>query len=1117
MQEKHTVVLQHIILSSCSVYDLMRYLAAGSTGLDLDRYATIYPLHIDLNEGLFTRESVDTTPPTVGVLQEEYTLTLTCTCTSISDKLCIHQLEVIDAVLRQEDYRIFFDSRLRDSCFRYLARDYGLDKEKEMDAFFYLQYEAGKTNVYPKERGLLRIDRTFYKKNNFARTKSKRDVASFSADSKNWVLVLSKHRFYDQMQFLLYEVSFSQHGKLRSPITAVDLTRQILAESDVAYLKFLTAMLSLQSRFEGGSNEIETLALKVIASNPLDLPVYYHDRSRSDTISAKSLFPVKLTAARPELHLSILQRESYYEIKSVLTILGVDLPMSQLVLKNACFIFFKDQYIYVSDQDLLRVLRFLKEHGDTLLIHTSKYETFTAQFLDPIEEYVQIAYNYIYKVAEELTTQPDYELQKIIYLQKEGLFVSITPVVRYGDTEVAVYSRKQLYGTDEIGRRFKINRDTAFEEQFTASVLLQHPDFEEQLQDPTYFYLYKDKFFDESWFLSAFGYWQQEGITILGFSELGGPRINPYQGKVDIKVNSGKNWFNVHLKIDFGGQVVQLRHLQRAFKNKSKFVELGDGTRGLLPDEWIARISPYFSLGHIEKELLHIPKVRFSEVAALFEQEVLALETREELRSFQDNFLNANEIPVTPIPIGLKATLRGYQHRGFDWLCFLDRFGFGGCLADDMGLGKTVQVITFLLYLKDKYGPQPHLVVVPTSLLFNWQDEIARFAPELRVGCYSGGSRQRMVQHFDTYDVVLVSYGVLSSDIHLFKKKAFHYVILDEAQLIKNPNSERYKTVCLLRSTNRIVLTGTPVENSTFDIFGLFSFACPGLLGNKQFFKDTYAIPIDQFDFQRRTVELEQRIKPFMLRRTKKQVAQELPDKTESIIYCEMGNAQRTVYTSYEEEIRSYLTKTNQDLLEKDRLHILAFLTRLRQICNSPALLQEGHPKAHSVKIDILVEQIHNKMREHKILVFSQFVGMLELIKNRLDKEQISYTYLTGQTLDRKSIVDDFQQNNSVRVFLISLKAGGVGLNLTGADYVYLVDPWWNPAVERQAIDRSYRIGQEKKVTAIRLICTNTIEEKIVDLQQRKQQLAGDLITADNNWFDTLSKQDLLDLVSRTS
>ena len=461
----------------------------------------------------------------------------------------------------------------------------------------------------------------------------------------------------------------------------------------------------------------------------------------------------------------------------------------------------------------------------------------------------------------------------------------------------------------------------------------------------------------------------------------------------------------------------------------------------------------------------------------------------------------------------MKAELRDYQREGVNWLNFLDDFNFGGCLADDMGLGKTIQIIAFILSQGEKYGHTTNLVVVPTSLLFNWQEEIEKFAPSLKVFTHYGAEREKSITKMNEYEIVLTSYGMLLSDIRFLKTFRFNYIFLDESQAIKNPNSERYKAARLLQSRNRIVLTGTPVENNTFDLYGQLSFACPGLLGSKQYFKDIYAIPIDKFEYSKRALELQQKIKPFILRRTKKQVAGELPEKTEMVIYCEMNAEQRKIYDNYEQELREFISASNDDEIAKSSMHVLTGLTKLRQICNSPVLLKEGHSGDNAVKIEILTEQIENKSKEHKILVFSQFVGMLDLIKTELEKKNIPFEYLTGQTKNRGAKVQNFQTNDEVRVFLISLKAGGVGLNLTEADYVYLIDPWWNPAIENQAIDRSHRIGQTKNVVAVRLICTNTVEEKIMNMQKKKHKLAQDLIKTDASFFSNLSKDELLEIL----
>ena len=354
----------------------------------------------------------------------------------------------------------------------------------------------------------------------------------------------------------------------------------------------------------------------------------------------------------------------------------------------------------------------------------------------------------------------------------------------------------------------------------------------------------------------------------------------------------------------------------------------------------------------------------------------------------------------------------------------------------------------------------------------------------------------------------------LLADIKFLKEYRFNYIFLDESQAIKNPESQRYKASRLLQSRNKIVLTGTPIENNTYDLYGQLSFACPGLLGSKIQFKNHYAIPIDRFEDSKRARELQKKVNPFILRRTKQQVATELPEKTEMVIYCEMGAEQRKVYDSYSDEFRNFLLTHRERDLPRGSLNILPGLTKLRQICDCPALINdEEYYGDNSSKIEVLIEQIESKAPQHKILVFSQFVKMLDLIKKELVSRNISFEYLTGQTRNRSEKVESFQNNDDVRVFLISLKAGGVGLNLTEADYVYLVDPWWNPAVENQAIDRSYRIGQKKNVVAVRLICPDTIEEKMMKMQDSKRDLANDLVKTDISILKSLSKSDLLELL----
>jgi len=439
--------------------------------------------------------------------------------------------------------------------------------------------------------------------------------------------------------------------------------------------------------------------------------------------------------------------------------------------------------------------------------------------------------------------------------------------------------------------------------------------------------------------------------------------------------------------------------------------------------------------------------------------------------------------------------------------------GWGGCLADDMGLGKTLQTISFLQYISLKYPDETHLVICPTSLIYNWENELQKFAPGLSYYIHYGGDREFDEAKIKNTRIVISSYGIIRGDIDHFSKVNFGYIILDESHAIKNPASQVAKAIYQLQSRNRVAISGTPLQNNTMDLYSQMHFINPGMLGNQEFFKTTFANPIDKSNNAEKAEQLRRLIYPFMLRRTKEQVAKDLPDKTEMILWCEMGDEQRKLYDSYKEHYReSILEQIETEGMGKSSIFILDGLTKLRQICDSPALLKDEKGKpASSAKLDELMREIEENTGEHKVLVFSQFTGMLQLIREALDERNVAYHYLDGGTAagDRKDLVQRFQEEEDIRVFLISLKAGGVGLTLTAADYVYLVDPWWNPAAEQQAIDRTHRIGQQKKVFAYKMICKDSIEEKILKLQERKKSLAEDLISEEAGFIKKLTEEDI--------
>ncbi len=1109
-------ILDNINISTLSVYDLLKH-TSDSTFIGIRDFREIYPVAIENNTGIFTKQSSLQDFPVITISKIGSSLLCSCTCDNAKDQLCSHEAEIIHCIIEDKNYRLFFDEALRKKIFLPKAKGYGLENEPDLDQYFELEYKDGQIEILPKIKEMLPVDDVMLTRDLLPQHLSKLDELAILESGKKQILVIGKHRYYNHMTFSLMEAEITQTGKIKNPVTPVDAMQLIWKAEKPADIKFYTAITSFQNNYNEDYNPSELEALKLIVQNPLGLEVYYHDREIAETVSAKSIFQIGLNTLDAEVQLSVFKKDPFFEITGELLFNDISVPFKNIILRNDYFIYNRNVFSFVDDPDMLKIIRFFKANNEILLVHSSKYEAFMQNILFTIEERIHINYSYIQPATKVQLEDKNYQTEKVIYLRQQENYIGITPVMKYGDVEVPVYSRKQLFDTDQNGNPFKIERNESAEARFTSLVMQQHPDFEEQMDGYQYFYLHRDKFLDNNWFLEAFETWRNDGIIILGFNELKNNKLNPHRAKINIHITSGLDWFNAKLKVGFGPKEASLKQLHRAIRNKSKFVQLDDGSMGILPEEWMEKISAYFRAGEIDEELLKIPKINFTEVTSLFEKEILSQEIQEELTLYSTKFSKVKTIPEVTVPAELNAELRDYQHDGLNWLNFLDSFNFGGCLADDMGLGKTIQIIAFILSQREKRGHTTNLIVVPTSLLFNWQEEMSRFAPSIKVLLHYGADRPKTTAHMPNYEVVLTTYGMLLSDIKFLKNFNFNYVFLDESQVIKNPNSERYKAARLLQSRNRIVLTGTPIENSTFDLYSQLSFACPGLLGSKQYFKDIYAIPIDKFEYSKRAIELQQKIKPFILRRTKKQVAKELPDKTETVIYCEMNTEQRKIYDAYEKELREFIAANDDDDLNKNSMHVLTGLTRLRQICNSPVLMKEGYSGENAVKIEILMEQILGKSKDHKILVFSQFVGMLDLIKTELEHHNIQFEYLTGQTKDRGEKVTNFQKNDEIRVFLISLKAGGVGLNLTQADYIYLVDPWWNPAAENQAIDRSYRIGQTKNVIAVRMICSNTVEEKILTLQKKKKELAQNLLTTDGKKLQGLSKQDLMDLLGSDS
>ncbi len=613
----------------------------------------------------------------------------------------------------------------------------------------------------------------------------------------------------------------------------------------------------------------------------------------------------------------------------------------------------------------------------------------------------------------------------------------------------------------------------------------------------------------------------RDGYEIYGEEKLKSVQVNRNKPVLSFNVSSGIDWFDVNAVVNFGELEVSFKEIRKAVQRKERYIKLADGSIGEIPEEWLERYKHLFALGEESGDGLRLSNHHLTLLDQLL-GETEQIQVDPEIERRRQRLLDFSGIHSVELPQSFQGELRPYQKAGYDWLHFLHEFEFGGCLADDMGLGKTVQVLAFLQSLKEGCGPaRPEerpaasLVVVPRSLLVNWQREAARFTPDLRFLEYFDQSRPKDTSVFDEYDVVITTYGVMLRDIHLLRAYTFHYAILDESQAIKNPVAQTAKAARLLSSRHRLVLTGTPVENSSVELWSQFSFLNPGLLGNLEYFQSEFSTPIEKKGDEYSAQFLRRLVYPFILRRTKDLVAPELPPRSERILYSDMEPAQRKLYNRTRDYYRGLLLGLLEtEGLNHTRMKILEGLLRLRQIANHPLLIDKKFRGA-SGKFELLLETLETLQAEgHKALVFSQFVSMLTLIRRTLDERGVRYTYLDGQTNNRQEQVDTFQSNPDIPLFLISLKAGGLGLNLTAADYVIHVDPWWNPAVELQATDRTHRIGQDKPVFVYKLITRDSVEEKILQLQERKKAIVDQIISVESSFFKDLTPEDVKVLFS---
>ncbi|MCH5597366.1 DEAD/DEAH box helicase [Niabella ginsengisoli] len=600
----------------------------------------------------------------------------------------------------------------------------------------------------------------------------------------------------------------------------------------------------------------------------------------------------------------------------------------------------------------------------------------------------------------------------------------------------------------------------------------------------------------EAGFLKAYHKLLDNEIDLLGIDMLRHFRYSPHKAETIIRQQADEGDFAcIAFVVKFGKEVVPLSSLQKALLNNQKAVMLKDGSLGILGEDWMKQYALIMRHGKVRKDEILVAKwLMLGDITSDGADGEPLVKTGIGIEWFGKwQKWEKQEAELYPIPDGLKINeLRSYQRTGYEWMRLLAEIGASGCLADDMGLGKTLQTISFLLYKIEANPLSKHLVIAPASLLYNWLKELEKFSPVVKVVILHGASRDMQLLTKNEAQVFITSYGTMRQDFHLLENIAWETIVLDESHHIKNPAALTTKAVWQLTARTKIALSGTPIMNNTSDLHSQIHFLMPGLLGSPEFFKKEYAIPIEQQASEEKAAALQKLIKPFILRRTKEQVAKDLPERTESILWCEMDADQRSAYESIKEEVRTNIfTEIKEKGLNKGKLSVLAGLTKLRQLCNSCELIKDEDIFTYnSVKTKVLINELNCIIPQHRALVFSQFTSMLDLLERDLNKAGIETLRLDGQTdvKKRQDLVNTFQSEESTTsVFLISLKAGNTGLTLTKADYVFLFDPWWNMAVESQAIDRTHRIGQQQQVFAYRMICRDSIEEKILKMASGKK------------------------------
>ncbi|MGH2648226.1 MAG: SNF2-related protein [Ginsengibacter sp.] len=1061
---------------------------------------------------------------------EERNFDTSCLCGETSHSLCKHKTALFLHLLNSYGPYYFDSIRNWDKEKNKLLELYGYSLNEELSGKFEFIYKEGKPFLKVLDPCIKKIIPVAANVSKTVVSESAEIATATAIKQKRVAMVINA----TQKNFPFFSIDAVQGDyeegseKFIGHVEKLDLSKfinmELLSEGDKQLIQQarklqqveINKYLNRNSPFSGfWENIIQQEDEELPEETKLLITEYIHPKLRKiflerniflylpsgKKFNSENLRTIITSSNRPSIQFDIAAKNDEYVFNSRILINNELLKTNDNQWNNfLLFLYDEEIFLWKKAEDAFIAKKFNK----ALHIPAKEWPSFLKEIVMPLTKEYEVTFDKSL-VKEIREGEPEIKLM----LVEKGDYLLFQPVYSYKGYNVRPEDKETII-IPEDDKVLMVRRNKEAEQNFHNKLSGLHSQFSNK--ESGNLILKGTDVLRNNWFFLFVDAMREMKIPVFGFNALKNFRFNTAKPSTQIHLSSGLDWFDAKIELSFGEQRIGISEIKKALANKQSFVQLSDGSLGILPDEWINKYSLLFKVGHGKENKLRLSKFHLSVIDDLYEKRD-ENELTFELDEKYERLRNFKSIPETQVPQELESKLRPYQVSGFNWLNYLNSVGWGGILADDMGLGKTVQALSMLSHYEKLDGKLKALVVCPTTLIYNWENEIRKFTPSLTWCIHHGSLRTRNPDDFEKYNIIITTYGTLRSDIQLLMRILFDYVVLDESQAIKNPSSKVTKAACLLTAKNRLCMSGTPLQNNTFDVYAQMNFLNPGLLGSVEFFRNEFSTPIDKFGEQDQKDHLRKLLYPFILRRTKEQVAKDLPEKTETILFCEMEEEQKKVYDTYRNVYRDKIMGVIEgEGIDKSQLTILQGLMKLRQICDSPAILneEERYPN-HSIKLDELTREIIENIGEHKALVFSQFLGMLALIKEKLRENDIVFDYFDGSTPphERERSIQNFQANDNSRVFLISLKAGGVGLNLTAADYVYIVDPWWNPAVEQQAIDRTHRIGQTKNIFAYRMICKDTIEDKILQLQERKRTLAKELISDDQTFVKSLSKEDV--------